>query len=64
MKVSVPLKVSMPGIPGSFGFWRNPFAMHTKRARIASPRLVETIQRASASSQRRSVTSVWKQASA
>ncbi len=36
--------------------------MTTKRARMASPRLVAMIQRLAASSQRMSVTSVWKQA--
>ena len=35
--------------------------MTTKRARIASPRSVETSQRAASSSQRSSVTRVWKQ---
>ena len=51
----------MPGMPGSFGRLSGPFAITTNRARIASPRLVETIQRAASSSQRSSVTRVWKQ---
>ena len=52
----------MPGMAGSFGRLSGPVAMTTKRARMASPRSVETIQRAAASSQRSSVTLVWKQA--
>ena len=52
----------MPGIPGSFARCSGPFAMHTKRARIASSRFVWTIQRRAASSHRSSVTSVWKHA--
>ena len=35
----------MPGMPGSFARCSGPFAMTTKRARMRSPRLVETIQR-------------------
>ena len=35
-----------PGMPGSFGRCSGPLAMHTKRARSSSPRLVATIQRA------------------
>ena len=41
-----------PGCPGSFGRCSGPLAMTTKRARMRSPRLVETIQRRSPSSQR------------
>ncbi len=52
----------MPSIAGSFGRCSGPLAITTKRARIASPRLVDTIHRAAPSSQRISVTSVWKQA--
>ena len=52
----------MPGMPGSFGRFSGPFDITTKRAFMRSPRLVETIQRAASSSQRSSVTSVWKQA--
>ena len=37
---------STPGMPGSFGRLSGPFAMQTKRARMRSPRLVATIQRA------------------
>ena len=51
----------MPGMAGSFGRLSGPVAMTTKRARMASPRLVEMIQRVSSSSQRSSVTRVWKQ---
>ena len=50
-----------PGCPGSFGRCSGPLAMMTKRARMRSPRLVETIQRRVSSSQRRSVTSVCRQ---
>ena len=52
----------MPSIAGSFGRCSGPLAMITKRARIASPRLVSTIHRAAASSQCIAVTSVCKQA--
>ena len=48
--------------PGSFGRWSGPFAITTQRARMRSPRFVETIQRRAASSQRRSVTSVCRHA--
>ena len=54
--------VSTPGMPGSFGRCSGPFAITTNRAFMASPRLVLTIQRLAASSQRRSVTSVWNSA--
>jgi hypothetical protein len=50
-------------MPGSFGRLSGPFDMTTKRAVMRSARFVDTTQRAASSSQRRSVTSVWKHAS-
>ena len=52
----------MPGMPGSFGRLSGPLAMAMKRAVIRSPRSVLMIQRERSSSQRISVTPVWKRA--
>ena len=52
----------MPSIAGSFGRCSGPLAMHTKRARSSSPRLVATSQRPASSSHRMPVTSVWNRA--
>ena len=49
-------------MPGSLGRLAGPDAVTTKRALIASSRLVRTIQRLIDSSHRNSVTRVWKQA--
>ena len=47
---------------GSFGRFRGPVQVITKRAFMASPRSVWIVQRAVASSQVMPVTQVWKQA--
>jgi hypothetical protein len=51
----------MPRMPGSFGLFSGPLEVTTKRACMASPRLVVSY-RFSSCSQRISLISVWKQA--
>ena len=51
------------GDPGQLGLLEKAIRQADESAFIASPRFVEMIQRALSSSQRISVTSVWKQAS-
>ena len=49
----------MPGMRANRGLVRTPLARITKRARMASPRSVETVQRSAPSSHSVRVTTVW-----